>query len=196
MYYDPEIFKIQTNNVLPKKGRILIAEPFLPGNYFNRAVILLVAFSKKGTVGFIINKQIDLQVQDYIEDFPDFNAQVYMGGPVSTDSIYFIHTRGDIIPGSIQVLDNLYWGGDFEELKKLIGLGLIQSNEVRFFLGYSGEAAGQLDREIKENSWLVNNVDSTTVMRHLNMSSWVDFVKQVGKPYSLWVNYPENPSLN
>ncbi|HAX96904.1 MAG TPA: transcriptional regulator [Prolixibacteraceae bacterium] len=196
MYYDPEIFKIQTNNVLPKKGRILIAEPFLPGNYFNRAVILLVAFSKKGTVGFIINKQIDLQVQDYIEDFPDFNAQVYMGGPVSTDSIYFIHTRGDIIPGSIQVLDNLYWGGDFEELKKLIGLGLIQSNEVRFFLGYSGWDAGQLDREIKENSWLVNNVDSTTVMRHLNMSSWVDFVKQVGKPYSLWVNYPENPSLN
>jgi putative transcriptional regulator len=196
MYYDPEIFKIQSNNIVPKKGRILIAEPFLPGGFFNRAVILLVAHSKKGTVGFIINKQTELQVHNYIDDFPDFNTQVYMGGPVSTDSIYFIHTRGDLIPGSIQVLDNLFWGGDFEELKKMIRLGMIQLDEVRFFLGYSGWDAGQLDIEIKENSWLVSNVNGTAVMRHLNMSSWVDFVKQVGKPYNLWVNYPENPSLN
>jgi putative transcriptional regulator len=196
MYYDPEIFKIVSNNVLPKKGRILIAEPFLPGNYFNRSVILLVAHSKKGSVGFILNKQMEVQIQDYIQDFPDFNAQVYMGGPVSTDSIYFIHTRGDIIPGSIQVLDNIFWGGDFDELKRLADLGLIRSDEVRFFLGYSGWDAGQLDREIKDNSWLVNDIDGQTVMRRLNMSSWIDFVKKVGKQYSLWANYPENPSLN
>jgi putative transcriptional regulator len=196
MYYDPEIFKIVSNNVLPKKGRILIAEPFLPGNYFNRSVILLVAHSKKGSVGFILNKQMEVQIQDYIQDFPDFNAQVYMGGPVSTDSIYFIHTRGDIIPGSIQVLDNIFWGGDFDELKRLADLGLIRSDEVRFFLGYSGWDAGQLDREIKDNSWLVNDIDGPTVMRRLNMSSWIDFVKKVGKQYSLWANYPENPSLN
>ena len=63
MYYDPEIFKIQSNNIGPKKGRILIAEPFLPGGFFNRAVILLVAHSKKGTVGFIINKQTELDTQ-------------------------------------------------------------------------------------------------------------------------------------
>lgn len=196
MFYDPEIFKIQSNNIVPRKGRILIAEPFLPGKYFNRAIVLLVAYGKKGTLGFIINKQIELQVQDYVMDFPDFNAPVYIGGPVSTDSVYFIHTRADLIPGSIQVLDNLYWGGDFEELKRMITLGMIKSSEVRFFLGYSGWDAGQLDREIKENSWLVSNIDGPAVMSQLNMSSWGDFVKQVGRPYNLWVNYPENPSYN
>lgn len=196
MYYNPDIFKIQSNNLIPRKGRVLIAEPFLPGNYFNRSVILIVAYSNKGTVGFIINKQIDLTIQDYIPELPEFNAPVYIGGPVSTDTIYFIHTRGDVIPGSIHVLDNIFWGGDFEELKRLIELGMIQSSEVRFFLGYSGWDAGQLEREIKENSWLVNDVDGQTVMRRLNMASWADFVKKVGEKYHMWINFPENPSLN
>jgi putative transcriptional regulator len=196
MYYNPDIFKIQTNNLVPRKGRVLIAEPFLPGNYFNRSVILLVAYSKKGTVGFILNKQIDATIRDYISDFPEFDAPVYVGGPVSTDSLYFIHTRGDVIPGSIPVLENIYWGGDFDELKRLADLGLIQPTEVRFFLGYSGWDAGQLDREIKENSWLVNDVDGETVMRKLTAASWSDFVRKVGEQYRIWTNFPENPAMN
>ena len=118
MHFNPDIFKIQSNNVLPRKGRILISEPFLPGNYFNRAIILLVAHSKKGSVGFILNKKVEFQIQDYITGFEDFDSDVYIGGPVSTDSIYFIHNRADLIPGSIPVLDDIHWGGDFEEIKR------------------------------------------------------------------------------
>ena len=196
MNFNPDIFKIQTNNISPKKGRILISEPFLPGNYFNRDIILLVAHGKKGSVGFILNKKLDFQIQDYISGFDDFEADVYMGGPVSTDSIYFIHRRSDLIPGSIPVLGDICWGGDFEEMKRLINLGIIQAAEVRFFLGYSGWDAGQLDREIRENSWLVNNVEGQMVMRDLGAESWMDFVKKVGKRYRIWENFPENPSLN
>jgi len=196
MNFNPDIFKIQTNNVLPRKGRILISEPFLPGNYFNRAIILLVAHGKKGSVGFILNKKIDFQIQDYISGFDEFEADVYVGGPVSTDSVYFIHKRADLIPGSIQVLDDIHWGGDFEEIKRLINLGIIHANEIRFFLGYSGWDAGQLDREIKENSWLVNDVDSELLLNELGSEAWVEFVKKAGKRYGIWENYPENPSLN
>ncbi len=197
MNFNPDIFKIQSNDVLPRKGRVLISEPFLPGNYFNRSVILLAAHnSKKGSVGFILNKKIDFQVRDYISGFEDFDGDVYIGGPVSTDSIYFIHRRADLIPGSIQVLDDIHWGGDFEELKRLINLGIIKSKEVRFFLGYSGWDAGQLDREIKENSWLVDDVDSTMVLKKMGTESWFEFVKKVGKRYTIWENFPENPSLN
>jgi hypothetical protein len=66
-----DIFRIQTNNVAPQKGRILIAEPFLPGNYFNRSVILLVAFSDKGAVGFILNKKVELAIHDILPGFPN-----------------------------------------------------------------------------------------------------------------------------
>ena len=112
-----DIFKIESNNVAPQKGRILLAEPFLPGNYFSRSIIFLVAHSEKGAVGFILNKKVDFPIQDVVVDFPEFDGDVYIGGPVATDSIYFIHKLGRKVPGSIQVTENLYWGGDFEELK-------------------------------------------------------------------------------
>ena len=190
------IFKIRSNNLKPEKGRILIAEPFLTGSYFNRSIVLLVAHSDKGTVGFILNKKVDFPIQDIVTDFPEFNANVHIGGPVATDSVYFIHRLGGQVRGSIQILPNLYWGGDFEDLKKLISLGIAKPHELRFFLGYSGWDSGQLEEEIKENSWLVNDVNEELVMSNLSQSSWIQFVKKVGNQYSVWENYPENPSLN
>jgi len=191
-----DIFKIKTNDIAPQKGRILIAEPFLSGNYFNRSVVLLVAYSEKGAVGFILNKKVDFPIQDVFPDFPECDADVYLGGPVSTDSIYYIHKLGDKLPGSIHVIDDLYWGGDFQVLKHDIKLGLIDPKDIRFFLGYSGWDAGQLESELKEDSWLVTDVEQEAVMRELSESSWVDFVKKAGARYSVWANFPENPLLN
>ncbi|MDX8339260.1 YqgE/AlgH family protein [Draconibacterium sp. IB214405] len=191
-----DIFKIKSNNIAPQKGRILIAEPFLAGNYFNRSVVFLVAYSNKGAVGFILNKKVDFPVQDVFPDFPDFNADVYLGGPVSTDSVYFIHKLGDKLPGSIHVMGDLYWGGDFEVLKRDIRSGKINSSDIRFFLGYSGWDGGQLEDELKEDSWLVTDVEQEDVMKDLSETSWFDFVKKAGQRYSVWENFPENPSLN
>ena len=191
-----DIFKIQSNNITPQKGRILIAEPFLPGNYFNRSVVLLVAYSNKGAVGFILNKKVDLAIHDILPGFPVFDGDVYLGGPVSTDSVYFIHKLGKKLPGSIQVMDNLFWGGDFEVLKQLIHEGQIDPTEIRFFVGYSGWDSGQLEREIKEDSWLVNDVDEEMIMRQLHYDSWAEFVKRVGTRYKVWENFPENPAMN
>jgi putative transcriptional regulator len=190
------IFKIQSNDIKPMKGRILIAEPFLPGSYFNRSVVFLVAHSDKGTIGFILNKMADFMIHDLIADFPEFEVPVYIGGPVATESVYYIHKLGKQIKGSIHVLDDIYWGGDFEELKKMISIGLVSRSDVRFFLGYSGWDSGQLEEEIKENSWLISDVKAEMVMSNLSQSSWIEFVKKVGKQYSLWENFPENPLMN
>lgn len=191
-----DIFKIKTNNVLPQKGRILIAEPFLPGDYFSRSVVFLVAHSEKGAVGFILNKKIDFMLHEVFFDFPKFDAQVYLGGPVSADSIFFIHKLGDKLPGSIQVLGSLYWGGDFDVLKKLIGKGEIRPEDIVFFLGYSGWDAGQLENELKEDSWLVTDVDENLILRNADEVSWTSVVKKAGARYSVWENFPENPNLN
>ena len=197
MNLDINIFKIETNHILPTKGRILVAEPFLPGSYFNRAVVLLVAHSEKGAVGFILNKKIDYSLREIVPDFPEFDVDIYVGGPVSTDTIYFIHSLGDALPGSIQVKENIYWGGDFNELKRLISLGMVEPDQVRFFLGYSGWDGGQLEEELAENTWLVTEIEPQSVMdcsikKHL----WLQVVKELGGKYSLWENYPENPSMN
>lgn len=197
MKMNVNIFKIETNHVEPKQGRILIAEPFLSGSYFNRSVILLVAYSEKGAVGFILNKKVDYPIHEIMPDFPDFEAEVFVGGPVSTDAIYFIHTLGDALSGAIHIKDNLYWGGDFEELKSQIRLGLVEPGQVRFFLGYSGWDSGQLEEELQENSWLVSEIDQRKVMQSRNQHRmWLENVREVGGKYLIWEHFPENPSLN
>ncbi len=191
-----DIFKIKTNNIPPQKGRILIAEPFLPGDYFSRSVVFLVAYSEKGAVGFILNKRIDFSLQEVFVDFPEFDANVFLGGPVSADSIFFIHRLGDQLPGSIHVLGDLYWGGDFKTLKDKIQKGEIKSEDIHFFLGYSGWDAGQLEGEIKENSWLVTDVDENIILQDTDKATWADFVKKAGNRYQIWENFPENPTFN
>lgn len=115
---------------------------------------------------------------------------------MATDSIYYIHKHGDIIPGSIHVIEDLYWGGDFEIIKREISSGTFQPDDIRFFLGYSGWDAGQLENEIKEDSWLVTGVNQEIIMKELNIDSWFDFVKKAGSRYSVWKNFPQHPSLN
>lgn len=196
MKLDMSIFRIETNHVAPKQGHILIAEPFLPGSYFNRSIIILVSYSDKGAVGFILNKKVDYPVEDLFLDFPDFDADIHIGGPVGTDSIYFIHTLGNAIPGSLHIKENLYWGGDFETLKLQIKLGMVQKNQIRFFLGYSGWDPGQLEEEIRENSWLVAELSQAELMSIDENDMWVESVRSMGGKYSMWENFPENPTLN
>jgi len=196
MKLNTNIFRIETNHVEPKQGNILIAEPFLAGSYFNRSIIILATCSEKGAVGFILNKKVDYPVEDLFVDFPDFDSEIHIGGPVGTDSIYFIHTLGNIIPGSILIKENLFWGGDFDALKAQIKLGFVDSCQVRFFLGYSGWDAGQLEEEINENSWLVADISQDDLMNINENEMWVESVRSMGGKYSMWENYPENPSLN
>lgn len=190
-----DIFRIKTNNVLPQKGRILIAEPFLPGSYFNRSIVYLVEHNAEGSVGFILNKPVDFPVKEFREEFPKFKDPLYMGGPVSIESVYYIHTLGQHIPGSIHIKDNLFWGGDFDHLKDLINSGFVKKNQVRFFLGYSGWDKNQLREELDDNSWLVADISPNMVMEN-NQQLWKEMVKKQGGIYTLWEHFPKNPSMN
>jgi len=189
------IFKIKTNNVVPKKGRVLIAEPFLPGSYFNRAIIFLVDHNKDGTVGFILNKPVDFPIPDFAKEFPYYENQLFLGGPVNIESVYYIHKYGDLIQGSVHIVDDLFWGGNFEQLRELLNAGTIEQDKVRFFLGYSGWDKNQLKEELDEDSWLVADMPSRFVLDDTT-ELWKDMVKKLGGKYSLWENFPENPSMN
>jgi putative transcriptional regulator len=144
------------NKQLARQGRVLISEPFLNDTYFKRSVVLLTEHSDEGSVGFVLNKPVDLSVTEVINDFPDIDTEVSIGGPVNTNTIHYIHTLGDTIPNSVKILDNLYWGGDFEVIKDMISTGLIKGSEIRFFLGYAGWSPKQLENELSENAWLIS----------------------------------------
>lgn len=195
---DSEIdyFKIESNGLAPEKGRILIAEPFLSDIYFKRSIVFITEHNSEGSVGFVINKPVHMSVTELLGDFPAFNGQFSIGGPVGTNTLHFIHTLGTLIPNSVHVYDNVWWGGDFEILKELIREKVISSNQVRFFLGYSGWTPKQLDEELSNNAWLVAEIDSNVLMLHNMDQIWQDLLLAVGNKYKMWINSPENPSLN
>jgi len=195
MELDINIFKIEYNKVAPKKGRVLVSEPFLKDTYFKRSLVLLTEHSIDGAVGFVLNKPLDIKASEVINEFPTFDASVSIGGPVSTNTIHYLHTVGNLIPNSVHIMENVYWGGNFEIMRELIRSGEINAVQVRFFLGYSGWQAGQLENELNQNSWLVTDINQSQVMG-VSDNLWKNTVNQLGEKYKIWQNYPENPSLN
>ena len=88
MDINTDIFKIETNHVLPSRGKVLISEPFLYDEMFGRSIILLVDHTLDGTMGLVLNKSLPLYLNDVLKDFKDVeNIPIYKGGP----SLYHRH---------------------------------------------------------------------------------------------------------
>jgi len=195
METNPDLFKIKHNNIEPKQGLVLVSEPFAPDSIFSRSVVLLAEHNEKGTVGFILNKPLNKKLSQLSEEFGNFDIKVSLGGPVGNKNIYYLHTYGEKIPGSIKIIKDLYWGGDFKILQVLIESGSIDEKKIRFFIGYSGWSEKQLDDEIKKDFWLVSDIDIETIMNY-DKEIWNKVVSKLDKRYSIWQHFPENPNLN
>lgn len=184
-------------NIKPEKGKLLIAEPSIIGDLsFNRSVLLLAEHNEEGSIGFILNKPFDFGVKDLVSDvLVDF--KVYNGGPVEQDNLYFIHNVPDLIPNSIEISDNVFWGGDFNTIIGLINNQTLTDRNIRFFLGYSGWNEKQLENELQSNSWIVlENEYKDAIIGKSEDSFWREKMRDLGDKYSIWSNAPENPSFN
>ncbi|TRX70883.1 YqgE/AlgH family protein [Carboxylicivirga sp. M1479] len=191
-----DIFKGHKPGLEPEIGRVLIAEPFLQGPYFNRSIVIITEHGADGAVGFVLNKSSELYPDEVIEDLFNFKGELYVGGPVASNTLYFIHSLGDKVPDSVKITDTLYWGGDFEVIKNLINTGMADYSQVKFFAGYSGWSPGQLESEIKEESWIVANVDDKLIMDDDIDHIWKQAMEGLGDIFKAWTNFPENPSYN
>ncbi|HNM27718.1 MAG TPA: YqgE/AlgH family protein, partial [Saprospiraceae bacterium] len=143
-----------------KSGQVLLAEPFMQDPYFRRSVVLLCEHHDEGSIGFILNKSIDMPLNDLMSEFPKFDAEVFYGGPVQTDTLHYVHNIGELLDDSVKVADGVWWGGDFDKLKFLITSGLIEPPNIRFFVGYSGWSSGQLSEELGYGSWVQADMDA------------------------------------
>lgn len=180
----------------PQKGRVLISEPFLQDNYFKRSIVLITEHNDQGTIGFVLNKPVDVNINEVIDNFPKMDIDVLLGGPVSTNTLHYIHVLGDIIPDSIPVCGNISWGGDFEVVERLITSGNLSKGQIRFFLGYSGWSPNQLEDEIAENAWVVCEMNADEIMMPMSKHFWKKTLKRMGTKYEMWSNFPENPEMN
>ena len=182
-----------------EKGTILISEPYLEDPNFDRTVVLLCDYSKEeGAIGFILNKKTELFLNDLIEGLENqLQLPVYFGGPVSTDTLFFLYKKNDIIiTGSMPIGDDLYWGGDFDDFKEKIAFGNLTQENIKVFLGYSGWSEGQLEEELKSKAWYTYTFDSTIVIESKPETLWKEVLRKKGGKYKMISNYPIDPKLN
>lgn len=181
---------------VPKTGDLLIAEPFLGDPNFDRSVVLLTEHGLEGTVGYVLNRPLEVKIQSLLPDFPEFDAKVFNGGPVEQSNLYFLHNRPDIITGGIEVSPGIFWGGSFERIKELVLNGQLTPDEIRFFLGYSGWGGGQLEAELQEKSWRVIPPETIDIFSVKASEMWKEIISTLGGDYRLWANAPSDPMLN
>jgi len=110
------------NNEKLQTGKLLVADPFMLDPNFKRSVVLIADYHPQSTIGFILNKTVKMNINQLVADFPEFESEVFYGGPVQTDTIHFLHNKGDLIKDSLKVNNGVYWGRDFESLRNLVDL--------------------------------------------------------------------------
>ena len=135
-------------------GSSLVASTDLYADIFCRTVIYIASHDRQSATGLVLNRPTKFLATRF---FPEIKQSlpVYWGGPVKLDTLFFLHRVPGLIPGGWQVAGNIRWGGDFSAVKELLAHGWIDGKDIRFFIGYSGWGAGQLEGELKEKSWLL-----------------------------------------
>jgi putative transcriptional regulator len=71
-------------------------------------------------MGLVLNKPLPLFLNDVLKDFncPE-NIPIYKGGPLSTDTLFYLHTLKGIT-GALSIGKGFYLNGDFEYIKNYI----------------------------------------------------------------------------
>ncbi len=190
-----EYFKFN-NQQSPEKGSLLISEPFLPDPNFERTVVLMCEHNEEGAFGFVLNKPSEVMLHELLEDFSIYDQRVYVGGPVQHDTLHFVH-RSREVSGGTELTPGLFWGGNFEEVQSLLGSGQLESNDIRFFVGYSGWGTGQLEKELDMDSWIVTPpAASEIIFENSPDELWKVVLNQLGGRFQVYSNYPTDPRLN
>ena len=180
----------------PAKGTLLIANPFLKDPNFSRTVIFLCEHTEEGSFGFVLNKKFPKTLEELVPDLNVTNFPVYQGGPVQKDALHFLHQYPQLISGGEEVMQNIYWGGNFESLLINLKNNDINNEGIRFFIGYSGWSEGQLDDELKEESWLTVKATRKLIFGTRPEDIWKNSLKHLGGNYEMMINFPIDPQLN
>ena len=194
----PKKLYIVVMNAKLSNGKLLVADPSIIGDFsFTRAVVLLAEHNDEGSVGFILNKPMTHDLRTFVPEISQ-PFSVFEGGPVDQDRLYYVHSRQDCIPNSKPISQELAWGGDFDVIMTMINSRELSSDDIKFFLGYSGWSCDQLNDEIKQKTWIV--LDDGDKKANISISNDASFWKskmiRLGGRYILWANSPSHPHLN
>ncbi len=186
-----------TANII-QKGKLLVSDiSLMLDASFSRSVILITEHTPLGITGFILNKPSEnILVNEAVPELM-YDVPIYEGGPVEENSLFFIHNIPELIPNSDEIADGLYFAGDFNVVIELAEQGKLSKKNIRFFAGYTGWGANQLETEIRKKSWVVfDNKHKDRILCKSSSKLWKKHIESLGEKYLIWSNAPEDPCDN
>lgn len=171
-------------------NQFLVAMPTLEDPNFRESVTLICEHNERGALGIIINRPMNVVLDDVLKqldltarDLATGAASVYMGGPVQPERGFVIHSPQGEWEATLKVGDNLGVTTSRDVLAALAGGS--GPRQVFVALGYSGWSAGQLEEEMKSNSWLSVPADSGIIFDTPVEQRWQAAARLLGVDLSL-----------
>ncbi len=171
-------------------GSLLLAHPALRDRNFRRTVLLMSAHDSDGAMGVILNRPAGRSLGDLNGEFslgPLASIPVFRGGPVQTEQVLL---------AAWETQDQgfkLHFG---IEPEKAAQLAVEEGVHMRAFLGYSGWTGGQLENELKQNTWVVCSVPGDLMQQPQDESLWRTVLGSVSAEWKLLSGEPDDPNLN
>jgi putative transcriptional regulator len=186
------IFK---SKAAPKQGSLLLADPHLTEDFFQRAAILLVAHDATESFGLVLNHPTELVLSDLFEHI-ELDLPIYNGGPVAPEQLFYLH-RFAQVKGATRVTEHLYFGGDWQDV--LMNALVLQKPEyhLRLFAGYAGWGAQQLEEELAAFAWISTTVfEDQTLFKVESSTLWKKSMLEQEPNLAMFAHFPLNATDN
>jgi putative transcriptional regulator len=162
-------------------GKLLISSPGVDNDIFDKSVILVLGHDRTGAIGVIVNRVThSINMEDLCKElnFPSTRVpknKIHFGGPLAMNTAVVLHSAAYSHETTIPISDhcNITSFGDvLEDFDKGIG-----PEESLFILGYARWDAGQLEEELKNNAWILEELKQDLLFTKTNPVTWEDALK-------------------
>ncbi len=168
------------------EGKLLVAMPGIGDPRFERAVILMCMHTQEAAMGLVLNKvREDIRLGDVLDHLGvqaltgAADRLVLDGGPVKPDRGFVLHSKDFAsAEGSQDVTPEVRLSATRDALEALASDR--PPTAFALALGYSGWGAGQLERELAANAWLVAEPTEAIVFGPDHEEKWTAAIRSLG----------------
>jgi len=171
-------------------GSLLLAHPGMRDPNFRRTVVLMSAHNADGAVGVVLNRPMGKRLGELNGEFALgalAGVPLFTGGPVQTEQLLLVawQPQADGF--------RLHFGLEPDRAGQLV---TEEGTQLRAFLGYSGWSGGQLEKELKQNTWIVTDVPAGLLTHPQDGRMWREVLGALGQEWRLLADEPEDTSQN
>lgn len=164
--------------------------PHMTDLFFSKSVVYICEHSNNGAMGIIINKQFKDQklktvLETISEDDNPIVKDIFFGGPVLLEKGLVLHESRHRSDNTVNISKSISITGTLEVLKDLQSKSDVS---FKLILGHSGWSQGQLEKEIENGDWLIQNTTPDFIFNIQPEQMWTQAAESLGIDFGVASN--------